>query len=84
MSALPAELQKIRQLQRKLGETDILSDEAESLYEQLTAATTEILMRKIGSRADAYTILYAILLCGTYERPIRRALMHVLRFLAVG
>ena len=72
---------KWRAQRKAVAKMDIFDPEIETQLDAAHKTLLEILMKPIASRADAYTVLYAIMLCGTYERPIRRALLNVARFL---
>lgn len=78
---LSRKLTKLRELRRKIDAVGITSPTGAQLHGEMSKTLTEILIARIGSRADAYTVLQAIIMCGTFERPIRRALMNLLRFL---
>ena len=74
---------KWREQRKAVAQMDIFDPEIEPQLDAAHKTLLEILMKPIQSRADAYTVLYVIMLCGTYERPLRRALLNVLRFLHV-
>ena len=75
--------QKWRRQHKAIATMDIFDPKIEPQLEAARKTLLQILMKPIQSRGDAYTVLYAVIRCSTFERPIRRALLNVLRFLHV-